>query len=120
MSNITVSKKAVTSTALALALLGGAAAASEYEYEEGYEGRGPVPFEAMDRNRDGVVTADEHAQVHRERYEYREQRGYPMRNAAGPEDFDRIDADRDGSLSREELSTWQAQRMQQRGMGWDR
>lgn len=120
MSNITLSKKTVASAALAMAMLGGAAAASEDEYQERYEGRGPVPFESMDLNENGVVTADEHPQVHRERHEYREHRGYPMRNAAGAGDFDRIDADHDGSLSRGEHPAWQAQRVPQRATGWDR
>lgn len=112
----------ITASALGLALLTGTAAASpgEYEREEAYEYRGPVPYEVMDINRDGVVTPEEHAQVHRERHEYRAQKGYPMRNAAEPGSFDQIDRDGDGAISREELGNWQAQRMQQRGMGWDR
>ena len=109
----------LNAVALGLALAAGAAGASPDENERGeyHEQRGPIPFEVLDLNRDGVVTAEEHAQVRRERHSYREQRGYPMRHTGSAPDFGQIDADGDGSISRDELSNAQAQRMQQRGMG---
>lgn len=115
-------KKHFVTTTLSLVLLTGVAAASsgEYEREEMYGQRGPVPFAVLDINKDGVVTADEHAQMHRERLEYRSEHGYPMRNAARAPNFEQMDTDGNGSLSREELAKWQSQRMQQRGMGWNR
>ncbi len=114
--------KRIVTTTLGLVLLSGIAAASpgEYEREEAYEHRGPVPFTAIDRNNDGTVSADEHAQMHRERYEYRSKHGYPMRNAATPPSFEQIDTNGDGSVSREEHAIWQNQRMQQRGLAADR
>ncbi len=114
--------KMIATSALGLIVLAGAAVASsdDNERSEAYERRGPLPYEVMDLNKDGVVTTDEHAQVHRERHEYRAQQGYPMRRAPGPEAFEQIDADGDGSISRDELASWQAQRMQSRGMGWGR
>ncbi len=103
---------------LGLALLVGAAGASpgEYERQEYYERRGPMPFELMDLNRDGVVTTEEHAQVRNERRQARTQMGYPMRNAPYAPAFEQIDSDGNGSISHEELSAWHTQRMQQRGM----
>lgn len=105
--------------ALGLTLLAGAAGAGagDYERSEYYERRGPMPFEVLDLNSDGVVTAEEHAQVRTERHRYRSEHGYPMRNAASAPKFDQIDSDGSGAVERDELSAWQAQRMQQRGMG---
>lgn len=111
--------KTILISALGIALAAGSAAASpgEDEREEYYERRGPMPFEVMDLNRDGVVTAEEHAQVRGERHRVRAEQGYPMRRAAEAPDFEQIDRDGNGSIDRGELSDWQAQRMQQRGMG---
>ena len=105
---------------LVLALLAGTAMASpdEYEREEYYERRGPMPFEVYDLNQDGVVTAEEHAQVRRDRQAIRARSGYPMRNAASAPSFEQIDTDKSDSISREELSTWHTQRMRNRAMGW--
>ena len=115
-----LNKRILTST-LSLLLLAGTAAASSGEYDRDalYEQRGPVPFEVLDLNKDGVVTAAEHAQVHRERLQYRSEHGYPMRNATTAPNFEQMDSDGNGSLSREELGKWQSQRMP-RGMGWNR
>lgn len=114
--------KGITLSALSLILLAGAAVASsgENEREALYERRGPLPFEVMDLDKDGVVTAEEHAQIHRERQAYRAQQGYPMRNAGAVAKFDLIDSDSNGAISRDELSAWQAQRGRKCGMGWGR
>ncbi|MCB1787868.1 MAG: hypothetical protein H6953_10450 [Chromatiaceae bacterium] len=109
----------MTTTASLLLLLGSASASQQgEEREEAYLQLGPLPFEVLDLNGDGIVTADEHAQVHRERFDYRSQRGYPMRNMVNAPGFDLIDADHNGSVSREELTNWRTQRMSQRGCGW--
>jgi len=115
--------KTITASTLSLLLLAGAAIASSDEGERDalYAGRGPLPFAVMDLNKDGVVTGEEHAQIHRERHEYRAQQGYPMRNATGGvSNFEAVDADRNGAVSSEEFSAWQAQRGAKCGMGWRR
>jgi len=108
---------------VALTLSAGTAIASpdEFEREAYYHQRGPMPFEVLDLNHDGTITAEEHAQVRAERWAAREQLGYPMRNAASAPTFEQIDTDNDGSISRDELAAAQTQRMQQRpGMGMGR
>ena len=110
-------------SALGLALVAGIASASsgEYERQRYYEQRGPMPFEIIDLNKDGVVTADEHAQLRSERHAVRAQQGYPMRHAGSAPSFEQMDSDSNGAISPEELAEFQALRMQQRqGMrrGW--
>lgn len=100
-------------------LVSGSVMASPYEYErdEAYGRRGPLPFEIMDLNGDGVITADEHAQVRAERQAVRREQGYPMRNAGNAPRFEDIDGNADGTIGPDEFSAWQAQRMQPGGMG---
>jgi Ca2+-binding EF-hand superfamily protein len=105
--------------AIGLALMAGAAlAGADDAYRQYYEHRGPMPFEALDRNGDGLVTAEEHALARAERHAVRAARGYPMRHAVSASSFDQIDGDGDGSLSRDELSRWQAQRAPRRGFAY--
>lgn len=102
---------------LSLTLLAGSAISSPGEYENYYLQRGPMPFEVLDRNGDGVVTAEEHAIVRSERQAVRSKAGYMMRNAGNPSAFERADLDGSGNLSRDELSKWQTNCFQQR---WSR
>ena len=106
------------SIATSLALLVGTAAArpGEYERENYYERPGLMPFEALDLDADGVISAQEHAEVRAERHAAMAERGYPMRNAAGASRFEQIDSDGDESISHDELSAYQMQRMQQKGL----
>lgn len=111
-------------TALGIALAAGVVASpGDEEREAYYERRGPMPFEAMDLDGDGGVSADEYDRVRTERQRVRAEQGYPMRRANQASQFGQIDRDADGSIDRDELSGWQAQRLQQRGMGrggrWD-
>ena len=73
-----------------------------------------MPFELLDRNDDGKVTADEHAQARAERHRFRVDHGYRMQGMQSAPNFDRMDRDGSGAIDRDELSQWQAQRMQQR------
>lgn len=111
-----MSSNRILVSTMSLALITGIASASpgEYERRDYYEHRGPMPFEVIDLDRDGVVTADEHAQVRSERYAARAQQGYPMRNAGSAPSFEQMDSDGNGSISRDELAEFQALRMQQR------
>lgn len=111
--------RTLTISTLAAALLAGTALGSsdEYDRDDYYERRGPMPFSVLDLNGDGMVTAEEHAQVRAERRAHRAGMGYPMRGAAYAPNFEQVDRDNSGAIDREELSAWQAQRMQQRPRG---
>ena len=111
-------RRSVT-TALLAALFAGTASASpdgdeRYEY---YERRGPMPFEVMDLNGDGVISAAEHEQVRAARQQVRAAHGYPMRRAASAPKFEEIDLNDNGSIDPDELTAWRAQRWQQRSPG---
>ena len=99
---------------LSVALLSGPALSSPDEYERNYLQRGPMPFEALDLNGDGVVTAEEHATVRAERQAARVKAGYMMRNAGKAPAFEQIDQDGSGAISPDELSKWHERRFQQR------
>ena len=112
-------RRTFTITALAAALLSAAVLASpgEYDRDHYYERPGPMPFELLDLNDDGKVTADEHAQARAERHRYRAEHGYRMRGMQSAPDFDRMDRNGNGAIDRDELTQWQTQRMQQRQAG---
>jgi hypothetical protein len=99
-----------------LALMTGAAFASpdEFEREDYYEKRGPMPYEVYDLNRDGVVSAKEHSTVRAQRQAARRAQGYPMRHAAAAPDFAQIDSDGNAAISRAEFDAWQARHLQQK------
>jgi len=108
-----------TTTALLALLVAGAAVASPdsddgYEY---YERRGPMPFEAFDRDDDDRVTRQEQRLTHDERQRYRAMQGRPVRDVDLDARFDAIDTDGDGVVSRDELAAWQAMHRQQRMSG---
>ena len=100
------------SLSLSLALVAGSVLASpdENERHEAYERRGPISFEVMDLDGNGVVTQAEHAQVRAERQRVRSRQGFPMRNAGNAPPFEQIDRDGSGALDRDELSAWQSRR----------
>jgi hypothetical protein len=99
---------------LTVALLSGAAFSSQGDYEKYYLQRGPMPFEVMDINGDGVITAQEQAAVRSQRHAARAKAGYMMRNLNKAPTFEQIDLDESGTISRNELSTWHARCFQQR------
>ena len=105
-----LTKTLLTLTGVAL-LTGAMASPNEYEPEDYYERRGPLPFEVMDLDGDGVVTAEEHATMRQQRQAARMAQGYPMRNAGKASNFEQIDSNSDGKIDAQELNAWQNQRM---------
>ena len=99
------------------ALLGGFAIASTDSpsgYAKSYLQRGPVPFEAFDKNQDGQLSADEFYDLRAARQAYRSKQGFRMRRAANAPSFEAIDTDNDGTISREEHAAHHAARSQSR------
>jgi hypothetical protein len=111
----TFSQKSVLSLFAAVLLAALPMAASELP------DRGPIPFQAYDRNGDNVISEDEFDGVRTERMQKRAEQGYPMRRAGTAPAFSEFDTDGNGKLTREELRAGQTKMMQerrgQRGMG---
>jgi Ca2+-binding EF-hand superfamily protein len=99
---------------LSMLLLSGLAFSSPDDNEKYYLQRGPMPFEVLDLNGDGNITAEEHATVRSQRHAARAKAGYLMRNKNKAPVFEQADLDSSGAISRDELSKWQARRFQQR------
>lgn len=99
---------------LSMVLLSSSVFSSPVEYEKYYLQRGPMPFEALDLNGDGIITTAEHATVRSERHAARTKAGYMLRNSRTGPAFEQADLDASGAVSRDELSKWQARRFQQR------
>jgi|GEM_PF-1247098 len=79
--------------------------------------RGPIGFEAYDKNKDGVISKEEFNAVHTERIKAKEEAGMPMRNAANVPEFSDFDANKDGRVSKEEFQKAQLERMQENRQG---
>ena len=84
----------------------------------GGRGPGPAPFELMDRDGSGGISAAEHAQFRAERQRAMASQGRPMRNAASAPVFESIDANGDGQINRDEMVTMRQARMSRRGGGY--
>lgn len=81
------------------------------DYEEYNKQRGPLPFEVYDQNGDGVLSAEEFADIKAARAAYRAERMAKKR--AGR--FDAMDTDDDGMISLEEYTAYRTERTHQRG-----
>lgn len=79
--------------------------------------RGPLTFEAYDKNKDGVITEDEFNSVKSERMSAMANAGMPMRNAANSPDFSYFDANKDGKVTKDEFQQGQLKRMQENRQG---
>lgn len=77
--------------------------------------RGPMGFEAYDKNKDGVITQEEFDAVKAERMNVKVEAGMPMRNASNSPDFTYFDTNKDGKITKEEFQKGQLDRMQNRG-----
>jgi hypothetical protein len=88
---------------IALGILSGTAFAADTT-------RGPLPFEAYDKNKDGVISEEEFNATKAERMSERAEAGMPMRNAANSPDFAYFDTNKDGKITKEELLQGQLKR----------
>lgn len=82
--------------------------------------RGPLSFEAYDKNGNGFISETEFYDVRGQRMEQRAAEGRPMRNAGNAPDFTFFDTNGDGKVTKVELLEGQNKRMQERrggGMG---
>lgn len=75
--------------------------------------RGPLAFEAYDKNKDGLITQEEFDAVKAERMSAKAEAGMPMRNAANSPDFSFFDTNKDGKITKEEYQKGQLDRMQE-------
>ncbi|MBL3590247.1 MAG: EF-hand domain-containing protein [gamma proteobacterium endosymbiont of Lamellibrachia anaximandri] len=82
-----------------------------------YLQRGPVPFEAYDRDGSGAITTDEFNALRNERRAARAAEGRPMRNAAKAPTFEQLDLNADGVLGSDEMAAFRQQQMSQRPNG---
>ena len=84
----------------------------------GGRGPGPAPFQLMDRDGNGGISAAEHAQFRADRQRAMAAQGRPMRNAASAPAFESIDANGDGQISPGEMAAMRQARMATRGGGY--
>ena len=79
-------------------------------------GRGPMPFDGMDNDRNGYVSQEEFRKAHTERAQQRTeaQERYQYRNMDEAPRHADIDTDQDGRVSRDEFQAHQQKRMQHR------
>ena len=75
--------------------------------------RGPIGFEAYDKNKDGLITQEEFDSVKEERMSSKSEAGMPMRNAANSPDFTYFDTNKDGKITKEEYQKGQLEHMQE-------
>ena len=78
---------------------------------------GPMPFSALDINKDGVVSKAEFEKARAKRRAAMKAAGRLGRNQAFAPSFEKIDANGDGVISKEEFVKFRAENMGRRGMG---
>ena len=76
--------------------------------------RGPVPFNAIDLDGNGSISAQEFNTVHQQRMSVRAAEGRPMRGMVNHPLYVDFDTDRDGQLTPDELAAGQQIQMQKR------
>lgn len=99
----------LTATALGLVALGFAALVPAQPPGSA----GPMTFNDLDKNSDGVITETELAETHAERMATRAAQGGLMRGAANPPSISDFDRNGDDQLTPDEFSAAQSDRRQQ-------
>lgn len=77
--------------------------------------RGPIPFEAYDKDGNGQISEEEFNAVRGERMASSAAQGRPMRGAANAPAFSDFDKDGNGQLTPDELAAGQQVQMEKRG-----
>lgn len=91
-------------------LLAGMATAALAAAQPAFAPRGPVPFDVIDGNGDGAISAQEFEQHRDQRMAARRAQGRLLRNAGNAPSFSAWDSDGNGQLSPAELYAGQQAR----------
>lgn len=76
--------------------------------------KGPLPFEAYDKDNNNVITAKEFDAIKQQRMTQKAKDGRVMRNAGNSAVFSDIDTNNDGIITKEELTIHQEKRFMNR------
>ena len=108
---MSIIKKAIP-VGLIIAVTGAFSAVSAQAEE--IPARGPIPFDAFDKDGNGLVSEEEFNSVRGQRISTRAAEGRPMSGAAGGSPFSEIDTNADGQLNQDELAARRNSQMEKR------
>lgn len=104
----------IRTTALTVSLLAGVVSLA-YAQPAAVPAWGPIPFEAFDRDGNGLVSQQEYDAVRYERRAARVAEGRRLRRAASAPGYSDIDLNHDNAISRDELARHQDDFCNRRG-----